>query len=150
MIKICVICGMEFKSPPSDKKVTCSKECQSERARRINTGRHVGWGKEARERQSARGHTDNLKLGTAAAQASPKSGPFETNQNALSWTLLSPEGVTFTFRNLSLWLREHADMLPGTSEQARAGIVQMKRSMLGRTKRPVTQWKGWRLIGWEK
>jgi hypothetical protein len=88
-------------------------------------------------------------MGTVAAKLSPIAGPFETNYNALIWTIRSPDGTTYTMRNLNLWLRENIDLLPGTPEQARAGIMQIKRSRQGRTKRPVNQWKGWTLISWE-
>lgn len=94
--------------------------------------------------------TDNLRKGTPAALTSPKSGAFESNINALIWTIRSPDGVTYTVRNLSLWLRDNADKLPGTPEQARAGIAQIKRSMEGKLKRPVGSWKGWTLIKWEE
>lgn len=150
MNRICVICGCSFKCSPSDKKVTCSDGCRSERARRSKTalGRH--WSGASRVKLSLKGQTANLKKGTAAALLSPIAGPFETNKQALIWTLLSPEGITYEARNLNLWLKQHADILPGTPEQARAGLVQIKRSMQGKTKRPVNQWKGWRLICWEK
>ncbi|HML33878.1 hypothetical protein [Sporomusa sphaeroides] len=144
----CVICGTPFPAYPSDKKVTCSKECSTENKRRTHTGKSNQWSVEARQRKSAEGMTDNLKKGTPAAKASPIAGPFETNQNALTWVLKSPEGEIYEVRNLALWLREHADMLDGTPEQAEAGIKQIKRSMEGKTKRTVAQWKGWRLIEW--
>lgn len=149
-VRRCVICGAEFNAPPSSNKVTCSTPCRRERARRAATGRKRTWSEEKRARYKARGPSPNLKLGTPAARNSPKSGPFETNQNALVWTIRSPEGVAYTVRNLKLWLREHAEILPGTPEQAWAGIMQIKRSMDGKTKRPVTQWKGWTLINWER
>lgn len=80
--RICVICGNPFECYPSDNRVTCSKDCSRERQRRIVRQRPVQWGPEARARASARGQTDNLKMGRAAAQASPKTGRFETNQEA--------------------------------------------------------------------
>lgn len=150
MIKHCVICRSDFTAPPSDKKVTCSKACQSERARRARKGKGQPWSEASRRALAKRGQTENLKLGTPSALQSPISGPFESNQNALIWTIQSPDGVTFQFRNLNLWLRVHADILPGTIEQARAGLMQIKRSKEGKTKRPVGSWKGWKLIGWEK
>ncbi|QDH23437.1 hypothetical protein [Saccharibacillus brassicae] len=108
------------------------------------------WNNESRQRLAARGKTPNLQKGTAAAQQSPIAGPFETHRDALIWTIRSPDGVEHTVRNLSLWLREHADLLDGTPEQARAGLMQVKRSMEGKTKRPVGSWKGWRLIDWQE
>ncbi|MCM0759628.1 hypothetical protein M7775_13800, partial [Sporomusa sphaeroides DSM 2875] len=129
--RTCVICGTPFPAYPSNRKVTCSKECSTENKRRTHTGKSNKWSNEARQRKSAEGMTDNLKKGTPAAQASPIAGPFETNHNALIWVLESPEGEIYEVRNLALWLREHADMLDGTPEQAEAGIKQIKRSMEG-------------------
>jgi hypothetical protein len=148
MIRKCVICGMEFNVPPSSKKVTCSDPCRRERASRVNLGSKHPWSESSRAKLSERGQTENLLKGTIAALESPLSGPFESNINALDWVIRSPEGTTYTVRNLNLWLRENADLLPGTPEQARAGIMQIKRSRLGKTKRSVNQWKGWRLLEW--
>ena len=107
------------------------------------------WGDTAKARLKKRGQTENLKKGTAAALNSPISGPFESNINTSIWTIVSPEGITYRVRNLSLWIRQNAHTLPGTPEQAHAGFAQIKRCMQGKTKRTVTQWKGWRLIGWD-
>lgn len=39
MIKKCIICGDEFKTSPSAKKVTCSNECRRKYAVIRSTGR---------------------------------------------------------------------------------------------------------------
>ena len=39
MIKKCIICGGEFKTSPSAKKVTCSNECRRKYAVIRSTGR---------------------------------------------------------------------------------------------------------------
>lgn len=145
----CVICGTEFAAPPSSRKVTCSPSCRSERARQSNTGTRGSWSEDKKAKRSAQGQPENFKKGTQAAQLSAKSGPFETHINALIWTIKSPDGVTYNLRNLNLWIREHADLLPGTPEQARAGFMQIKRSIQGKTKRSVGSWKGWKLLKWE-
>ena len=151
MIKQCTICGTQFTCYPSDNKTTCgSTDCTKEQRRRSHIGKRNKWTEESKQQLSAKGKTDNLLRGTLAAQQSPLSGAFETNQNALIWTLQAPDGTTHVVRNLALWLREHADILDGTPEQARAGLMQIKRSMEHKTKRPVRQWKGWRLLKWEK
>lgn len=148
MIKRCIICGKDFTASPSDKTVTCSLPCRKERTRRSasKTGRR--WSEDKRKQLSERGQTTNLKQGTPAALQSPIAGPFETNYNALEWVIRSPDGVTYQCRNLNLWLREHADLLPGTPEQARAGLMQVKRSMQGKTKRKVSTWKRWTVVNW--
>lgn len=151
MIKQCTICGAQFTCFPSDKKTTCGNaDCVKEQRRRSHIGKRNKWTEESKQQLSAKGKTDNLLLGTPAAQQSPLSGAFETNQNALIWTLQAPDGTTHVVRNLALWLRDHADMLDGTPEQARAGLMQIKRSMEHKIKRPVRQWKGWQLLKWEK
>lgn len=150
MTRICVICGLQFNCSPTDKKVTCSNVCRRERARRAKTALGRKWSDTAKKRLSLKGQSPNLAKGTTAARMSPNAGPYETNKQALIWTLISPDGIPYEVRNLNLWLWEQASILPGTPEQARAGIMQIKRSMQGKTKRPVNQWKGWRLINWRK
>lgn len=61
----------------------------------------------------------------------------------------SPDGVVYKFKNLNLWCRNHADILPGTPENAEAGIREIKKTMQGKRKLPVMQWKGWILIDYE-
>lgn len=151
MIRQCVICGAEFNASPSDNKVTCGDPvCRSERARRARTGHGVPWNEESRKKLAERGRPPALEKGAEAARRSPIAGPYETNRNALVWRLRAPDGTEHIVRNLTLWLRDHADILDGTPEQARAGIMQIKRSMLGKTKRPVGSWKGWQLISWKE
>ena len=151
MIKQCTICGAQFTCSPSDKKHTCGNaDCTKEQRRLSHIGKRNKWSAESKQRLSSKGKTDNLLLGTPAAQQSPLAGAFETNHNAIVWTLQAQNGTTHIVRNLALWLREHADMLDGTPEQARAGLMQIKRSMEHKTKRPVRQWKGWQLLKWEK
>ncbi len=149
MIKKCVICGKEFKSHPSDKVVTCSPSCRSERARLVKIGKGPEWKSESKIRLAAKGQTSNLKYGTLAARLSPIAGSFETNQEALIWTIKSPNGVTYTVRNLTLFIKNNPNLFDGTVSQATHGIYQIKRGMLGKTKHPVSQWKGWELISWE-
>jgi hypothetical protein len=151
MIKHCIICGAEYKAPPSEHRSTCGHaKCVLERKRQSHVGKFNKWNDDSRQLKSAQGMTANLRQGTPAAKASPIAGAFETNQNALVWTIESPGGEIFEVRNLILWLRNPAVLLDGTPEQARAGICQIKRCMEGKTKRQVSQWKGWRLITWCK
>ncbi len=145
MRKECVVCGEEFQAPPSSKKITCGKLCSSIRKSESHRGKTHPWSAPARQRLRERGQTINLTLGTEAARRSPVSGPFPTNRNALVWTIESPEGKLFTMRNLNRFIRTHPTMFDGTLNQARSGFTQMRRSQQGKTKRPVSQWKGWRL-----
>ena len=113
MTKHCPICGKEFKSPPSSKKVTCSKECSSINKSNTHQGKRNKWSDESRQRVSALGMTDNLRKGTPAAQGSPIAGPFETNRNAKEWRLMAPDGTIYEVLNLALWLRNNAHFIIG-------------------------------------
>lgn len=110
---------------------------------------HMGisnvWSEAARSRLSKKGQTQNLKKGTAAALQSPIAGPFTTNQEAKIWHLISPAGTEHTVRNLKKFIRDNAPLFDGTAEQAFAGLRQVNLWMMGKTKRTVSQWKGWRL-----
>ena len=55
----------------------------------------------------------------------------------------------FRHRNLSLFAREHAAEYGSTPLQMSTGIRGIKRSMLGKTKRTTSSWKGWGLKAWE-
>jgi hypothetical protein len=147
MIKHCVICGGRFTCPPSDKKVTCSPECRSERARRAKTAKGRKWSNKSKETLSTKGQTANLKLGTSAALVSPLSGSFETNVNAKEWILVDPLGKEYHIRNLRLWCKNNAsDIFNREPDQVRAGFSEIKRSMQGkRPKAPVFTYMGWSL-----
>lgn len=147
MIKTCVVCGESFKASPTDKKVTCGLlACVSENKSRTHTGKKYPWSEEARLRNKTGVQTDELKLGAPAAHASPLAGPFETNQHAKIWWVVSPEGSCYEVRNLRNFCREHADLFaPDHWEKARAGLGQVQAWLIGKTPRTVSQWKGWTL-----
>lgn len=123
--KTCVVCGKTFPCFPSDKTVTCGKECSRIYRSRMHTGLPNKWSEESRTRKAAQGKTANLALGTPAAQKSPKSGKFLTNVNAKDWHLISPDGKEF--KNVS------------------TGLSGAKRAMLGRNYGCCT-YKGWKVI----
>lgn len=90
--------------------------------------------------------TGNLAAGTPAARLSPKSGPFETNQEAKCWFIVSPDGDEYEVINLRKWLRDNAALLPdGRDDLAYSGLRQVQLCLMGRTKRHVGGWKGWTL-----
>lgn len=146
----CVICGKEFVCYPSDNKVTCSHECWSERQRQLVTARPVKWGGAAKQRASAKGMTENLKLGTAAAQLSPIAGRFETNQEAKVWILVDPTGREIRVRNLLLWAREHTELFgkpPGdhSAQQIASGFYQISMVLRGMRNSSTVTYFGWTL-----
>lgn len=151
--KICVVCGKIFECPPSDKTVTCSDECRRINARNRRSGKKLPEETRKKISESAKGRdmTGMQAAGTAAAQASPKSGRFETNVNAIDWHLISPEGKHYYFHSLSFWLRENGFELFGCEPDSRefnnvrSGISNAKRAMLGK-KYPCCTYKGWQVI----
>lgn len=151
MIRKCIICGKGFKCSPSDKIVTCSKECSRIHKSHVHTGRVNLWSQESKDRLSAAGQTANLKLGMEAAMRSPKSGRFVTNINAIDWHLVSPEGKHYYFHSLAFWLRQNCQELFGCTPDSReyknvsSGLRGAKRAMLGGSYGCCT-YKGWSVI----
>lgn len=143
MKKICIICGTEFKSPPSSKKITCSKKCSSVRKSISHIGKHNDWGDEARLAQSKKGFTPNLQKGTDVAKKSPKSGRFETNVNAKTWVLCSPNNVIYTIRNLNKFCRDNETLFNTPWRNSSSGI----RAILRKKGRVPSSYKGWYLLG---
>src|SRR5690242_7125100 len=45
-----------------------------------------------------------------AVHCSPIAGPFETHFAAREWSLISPDGTVYRFKNLSLFIRQHAQL----------------------------------------
>lgn len=127
MVKVCVICGADFLCSPSDKKVTCGqKACISERRRQTHLGLSPKWSNATKQRKAALGQTSNLKMGTAAARQSPVAGPFETNQEAKLWWIISPEGTRYHLRNLRKFCRDHPHLFaPDPWPNAYAGLRQV-------------------------
>lgn len=153
----CIICGKEYMAYKSTNKVTCSKECQKEYARRRMLGKKRGDNIRKAISHARKGidMTELQKKATESAKKSPKSGKFETNVNAIDWCLISPEGKKYEFHSLMNWLRENGKELfgcePDTKEfkAVQCGICNAKRAMLGKTNLPCT-YKGWRVIPTEK
>ena len=59
---------------------------------------------------------------------------------AHNWVIQSPDGTVYEFLNLSYWVHHNKELLPGTPEQAYAGISRM---MQGKQ----NAWKGWTIPG---
>ena len=121
MIKKCVVCGKEYKCPPTNNVLTCSPECSRKRRSELLTGKEVK--AETREKLSEiakeRGFTDNLRKGTPAAQKSPKVGRFDTNVNAKDWILISPAGKRYECHSLKNFIRKNPEIfgIGGTDEE---------------------------------
>ena len=150
MIKKCIVCGKEFKAPPSAKKITCSKECLKIRRGQVSQGRKIPSTTIAALSSSAkqRGFTENLKKGTPAAMASPKAGRFDTNINAKDWTLISPFGETYKCHSLTNFIRKNPQLfdIDGSDEEVNrvaAGIRSIKGNM--KHNRRGHSYHGWTL-----
>ena len=133
--KNCVICGREYLCSPANDVKTCSPECSTELRRRI-AGRNADINAQALEQAHAAYATSHI--------CQPDGNHF----NAREWTLQAPDGQKYTFRNLKNFIRENAELFDGTVDTAYRGIVNIKRGMQGKRKRPAYQWKGWKLIEW--
>lgn len=152
-IKICIICGKPFPSPPSSKKVTCSTECRKAYAVIRNTGRKRTEETRQKMAEKAKGRdmAELQVLATEAAKKSPKSGRFPSNINAKRWHLVSPDEKEYKFRSLNCWVRENCRELFGCEPDSREcrniqnGLACAKRGSLGGSY-PCSTYKGWRVI----
>lgn len=148
--RVCPVCHKLFPCPPSSNAVTCSKPCSAIWKSWTHKGLQNKWSDEARQRLSAKGRTENLKLGTAAAQQSPIAGRFETNQEAKVWVLIDPTGQEITVRNLNLWARENTDLFgkpegDHSAQQIASGFRAIAQTLRGKRKTPVMTYFGWTL-----
>lgn len=134
MIRICVVCGKEFKCSPSDKKMTCSKECSRINKSRTHQGKKNTWSEESREKLRQKGRTSNLEKGTEA--------------NAKIWKLTSPEGKVYIVKNLAAWSRENCMLFGFDNNEANAqkimyGLRHAKHGSEGKVYARTTLYKGW-------
>ena len=148
--KVCPVCRKLFPSPASEKTVTCSKECSAEWKRKTHDGVSNKWNEDSKDKKRKQGQTDNLKLGTPAAMASPIAGRFETNQEAKIWTLIDPLGNEILVRNLLMWSRENTEQFGKTegdksAKQIADGFRAIALTMRGKRKHPSMTYFGWTL-----
>ena len=144
------MCHKLFPCPPSSNAVTCSNACSAVWKSRTHKGLRITWSDEARQRLAAKGITENLKLGTAAAQQSPIAGRFETNREAKVWILIDPTGQEITVRNLILWARENTGRFgkpegDHSARQIASGFRAIAQTLLGTRKTPAMTYFGWTL-----
>lgn len=159
MIKYCVICGAAFKSPPSDKKVTCSPACRSERCSRQQRGKPRPKSPAVRAAMANDPAVQERMqwlqpIGTAAAMALPEGQRGPQNRTSKIWELIDPSGKHIIVTNLLDWGRnnytlfEPADADPEKAAiRIRSGFAAIACSMRGvkSRKRPASSYKGWGL-----
>ena len=153
--KVCPVCGKLFPSPASAKTVTCSKECSAEWKSRTHDGVSNKWNEDSKSKKQEQGQTDNLKLGTPAAMASPIAGRFETNQMAKVWTLIDPLGNEIVVRNLLMWARENTERFgkpegDKSAMQIESGFKAIALTLRGKRKAPAMTYFSWTLKGLPK
>ena len=134
MIRTCVVCGKEFKCSPSDKIVTCSKECSRINKSYTHKGKSNKWSEESKEKLRHKGRTANLEKGTEA--------------NTRIWKLTSPEGRIYICKNLALWCRNNSilfgfDPSEENAEKVMTGLRQAKRGVEGKKTAIICTYKGW-------
>lgn len=146
--KKCVICGKEFPCSPSNKTVTCSPECRSERARRAaSRKRSESERKSLSEAAKKRGVSKiTQEKGTEAAMKSPKGGRFETNSSAKSYTIMSPEGQEYTVTNLMNWIRENIHLFG--EENSDEAVNRVAHGFYTVTRNTRLNKRGQRYKGW--
>lgn len=160
MIKKCVICGREFKSPPSDKVVTCSPECRSERARRAVIKRggadilHVPEiYKKIKENPNTKSRMKKLQeIATSASMQLPGSQKGIQNRTSKLWILVDPSGHKRAAINITQFIRENADSFgiePDDEKSVRnicSGFQAIARTISGKNSgRPVYHCREWGL-----
>jgi len=132
--RICVVCGCEFAAPPSAATKTCGKpECVKQCRKNASHLPQV---------------MASVEKGRKEYNATPAGQRGPEFHGAKRWVIQSPDGTIYQCRNLLHWCRENEYLFDGTARQAWDGISKIKYSMLGKRKRPVGQWKGWKLLSW--
>lgn len=160
MIKRCVICGKEFKSPPSDKVVTCSPECRSERARRAVIDRN-GVSvfhtpevlKKLKESPKRKEHVKRMQvIGTNAAMQLPGNQKGVQNRTGKLWIMIDPSGNKHAAINLSQFIRDNAELFGIMADDEKSvrrissGFRQVSRTLSGTNSgRPVYHCREWGL-----
>lgn len=160
MIKKCVICGKEFKSSPSDKVVTCSPECRSERARRAviarggaNLFRTPEIKKKIKTSQKKKAHARKIQpIAVKASMALPGSQKGVQNRTSKLWILIDPSGNKHVAINMHQFIRDNAKSFGIDPDDKRAvhniysGFQVISRTLLGKNSgRPVYHCREWGL-----
>lgn len=160
MIKRCVICGKEFKSPPSSKVVTCSPECRSERARRailerggadiLHTPKVY---KKIKENPNMKERMKNFQaIGTTAAMQLPGNQKGIQNRTGKLWIIIDPSGNKRAAINIQQFVRDNAESFGIKSDDEKSihnissGFQVISRTLSGRNSgRPVYHCHEWGL-----
>lgn len=160
--KICVVCGKPFEVYPSESGIQCcSRKCGAALRTMHGKRKLKGW-----NQKSKADFRDNPKAKAARATSIPKAftaamqlpegqkGP--QNREAMVWILVSPDGVLHKAVNLNDWARKNRSLFFDNSvsediavRRISGGFRAIALWMSGAKSRtrPVTTYKGWRLMG---
>ncbi len=149
MKRKCLVCGAEFTCSPTTKKVTCSAKCKKIRRSQLALGHTVSDEAKKRIKASAKGRkSESLAKGTEHSIKSPYGGKGELNASAKSFTLLSPEGKTYTGVNLRNWVRANKEIwgieTDEEAERVSNGLRVIKHNI--KLNRRGQTYKGWTFI----
>ena len=130
--KICKQCGESFKS--KDPWVQhCSPKCRGITVGDMNRGRT----------NSPEHIAEIVRL----RAMHPNTGRFETNFAAIDWSLSSPTGEVFIFRNLQHFVRQHRHLFSHAETEGCETGSCLAAHQLGRLapwrKHPIPSWKEW-------
>ena len=160
MITKCIICGKEFKSSPSDKVVTCSPECRSERAKRAileRGGADILHTPEVRKKIKENPNMkDRMKklqtIGMTASMELPGSQKGVQNRTGKLWILIDPSGNKHVAINLAQFIRDNSKSFGINPDDEKSihnissGFRVIQKTMLGKNKgRPVYHCREWGL-----
>lgn len=160
-IKICSVCGKEFYAPPSSKKSTCSKECESKNKSAAHEGKSNPWSEEAKARfAQSPAHLKQARAqvveATKAAMALPEGRKGSQNRESKVWIVKTPENTVIKIVGLAQWARENYKLFEpdstdpkATVERIHGGFSAMSSSLIGcreKTGAMVGQYKGWQLL----
>lgn len=161
-IKICRVCGKEFYAPPSSKKSTCSKECESKNKSAVHAGKSSPWSEEAKARfAQSPAHLKQARAqvaeATKAAMALPEGRKGSQNRESKVWIVKTPENTVIKIVGLAQWARENYKLFEpdstdpeATVERIHGGFSAMSSSLSGCREKAgamVGQYKGWQLLG---
>lgn len=155
--KICPVCGQEFYCSPSDKTITCSPECSSQRRTAVLTGRNRTAEEKTAIRQAAikRGRPQSYDAFIAANAASPKCQRGEMHSAAKKWRIRYIEtGEEHEFTNLAEWIRKNIDRFARKSENIDDDIKRIShcfykiKSNLMHGRNCIT-YTGWQIIDFD-
>jgi len=87
------------------------------------------------------------KILAEKTRAHPKTGHFPTNHNAKAYSLKSPNGKIFQFRNLSYFVEKHREEfteLYNIIDDAKLQTIHTGLANLApRIRKPKKSWRGW-------